>query len=48
MVHDPDIGGAQSAEGLLKLCRRAGYSEDEAQKMATERANQRLDKELVP
>lgn len=47
-MHDPNIGGAMRAEDYLQLCRDAGYTEEEAQKAATERANKRMDKELEP
>jgi len=48
MLHDPSIGGNQDADHLLKLCKQAGYTEEEAQRLATERANERLDRDLSP
>jgi hypothetical protein len=47
-VHDPNIGGMMDAEEFLELCKAAGYSEEAAQKAATERANKRMDKDLTP
>lgn len=46
MLHDPNVGGKLNAEQFLELCKDAGYSEEQAQKAATRRANQRLDQGL--
>lgn len=48
MLHDPNVGGSLKSDDFLSLCRRAGYSEEAAQKAATERANQRLDRNMEP
>jgi hypothetical protein len=45
-LHDPHYVGDLDAEGMLALAKLAGYSEDVAQKMATERGNQRMDRGL--
>ncbi len=47
-LHDPKISGRLDAEGLLELCRQAGFSESEAQRAANQRANERLSRELPP
>jgi hypothetical protein len=47
-LHDASYCGVLNAEELLELAKEAGYSEDEAQKMATIRANARMDKDLPP
>lgn len=47
-LHDPEIGGRMTAEELLEACRTAGYSEDQAQKAASERALQRMRMDLAP
>ena len=46
MLHDPNVGGKLNADQFLELCKEAGYSEEQAQKAATRRANQRLDQGL--
>ena len=45
-LHDPNIGGKLDTAGLLKLAREAGLDEDTVQKLATQRANDRLDMDL--
>ena len=46
LLQDPQVGGTADPEGILRLCRDAGYSEEVAQKAASRRANQRLDEGL--
>lgn len=48
MLHDPQVAPNLRAEQFLELAKRAGYSEDAAQKAATAHANRRLDQELPP
>jgi hypothetical protein len=48
MVNDPKVSWELDSEGLLMLCKDAGYSEASAQKAATDRANARMDRGLMP
>lgn len=48
MVNDPKATSEMDSEGLLELCKAAGYSEDASQKAATDRANARMDRGLMP
>ncbi len=48
LLQNPEVGGALNAEGVLELCKAAGMSEDEAQKAASQRALERLRRELPP
>jgi hypothetical protein len=48
LLHDPDVAGRLDAEGYYELCKAAGFPEDEAQRAASERAWQRLRKDLPP
>jgi hypothetical protein len=48
MLHDPNVGGMLKGEEVLELAREAGFTEDQAQHMATDRANRRLERELEP
>jgi len=48
MLYDPKVSGELTSEDLLELCRRAGINEEDAQKMAKRRANERMDRELEP
>lgn len=41
-LRNPQIGGVVDAEGMLELCRAAGYSEDEAQRAASARGFERI------
>jgi hypothetical protein len=45
-LHDPSYIGALNAEQFLEAALEAGIPEDDAQKMATERANKRMDQGL--
>jgi len=47
-VNDPDVGGEMRGEAFLDLLKRAGFSEDVAQTAASERAWQRMNKDLPP
>ncbi len=47
-LQDPTAAGGLDAEGVLHLCRAAGYSEEECQKAARKRAEQRLDANQAP
>lgn len=47
-LHDPQTMGGMDAEAVLKLAKRAGYSEDEAQTMAGQQAWERMKRELPP
>jgi len=42
-LQDPQIGGNADPDTILELCRKAGFSEEESQKAAAKRANDRLD-----
>ncbi len=46
MIADPQVGGVMNAEEFLGLCQRAGLPESVAQKMASERALERLRRDL--
>jgi hypothetical protein len=47
-LHDPEVGGRLDAEGYYELCRAAGLPEGQAQRLASERAWQRLKQDLKP
>jgi hypothetical protein len=42
------VSGTLNAEGILDLCRRAGFGEEAAQKAASQRALERQRLELPP
>jgi hypothetical protein len=46
ILRDPETGGSLSAEGVLEMYRAAGYSEEIAQKAASERAWQRMQRDM--
>lgn len=43
VLQDPEAQGGLDADGILVMHRRAGYPEEECQKAARQRAEQRLD-----
>jgi hypothetical protein len=43
-LRNPAVGGVLDAEGILELCRAAGFSEEESQKAATRQAYERIKK----
>ena len=47
-LHDPKVGGHMTAEEIRELAISAGLSEADAQKLATRRGNDRLDRNLPP
>jgi hypothetical protein len=47
-VNTPSIASSLTADGMLELCRKAGYSEESSQKAATNQANARMDRDMVP
>lgn len=46
MLHDPEIGGNMKADDLLKLALEAGFSAEEAQTIARNRAWGRMEREM--
>ena len=46
MLHDPMLSGSMNTEEFLDLCKKAGFAEREAQAAASQRAWQRLRKDL--
>ncbi len=48
VLHDPKASGEMDADGILELCKQAGYSEEASQKAAEARANARMDRDLPP
>jgi hypothetical protein len=47
-LNDPKVGGRATAEEILELCKAAGYSEEESQKVASQRALDRMRLDLPP
>ena len=45
MLQDPEVSGKLTPESILELARQAGYSEEQAQRWATDQANLLLDKQ---
>ncbi len=48
ILQDPKASGELDAEGILQLCKAAGYSEKASQEAAKQRADQRLDAGQAP
>jgi len=46
LLNDPQHAGGLNAEGILELCKAAGYSEEASQQAAKERALARLRNDL--
>lgn len=45
-LQNPEVGGRMDPDQILDLCRRAGYTEEAAQKAASQRAEERLDSQV--
>ena len=45
-LHDPNIGGQMDAKGIYETAKKAGYTEDEAQKAMGLRAWERMNRDL--